>query len=186
MNSTNNYLSALVGTSADAMTNLYKVEITDALASAPLLQSMSVRLKNFTPPAFQRATTAIHYQTINIDEPTADYVGNRQFQLVFRLDENFELYQYLLARKGRVSDPSTGYAGTSINAGMTVVVKALATDPTIFTEDPDTYKKLWKYEYCWVQDVKLSPFSYQSSQPMTVTATINFWKWQDPIDLGDL
>ena len=93
MKDSNNYLTSLINTGADAMTNLYCVTFTDSSASDALRQGMTIRLKNFTPPTFTRLSAPVHYQTAFHDQPLAGYSGNRQFQLVFRLDEYYDVYK---------------------------------------------------------------------------------------------
>lgn len=183
MKDSNNYLTSLINTGADAMTNLYCVTFTDSSASDTLRQGMTIRLKNFTPPTFTRLSAPVHYQTAFHDQPLAGYSGNRQFQLVFRLDEYYDVYKYLLNKKGKIVNPSTSYAGGDVDNGMTIEVKAYIESTDNEIGDTAAYEKMWKYEYCWVQEVKLSQLAYTTNAPMTVTATINFWKWQDPEDL---
>ena len=50
-----------------------------------------------------------------VDRPNAKVELNRQFDITFRVDSNYEVYKKLILQEKSTFDPSVGYTATNID-----------------------------------------------------------------------
>ncbi len=193
---TNTHLQDLIGVGSDAMSNLYYLEFSGSFldGDTDLKVGMRVRTKDFAPPTFsQNQKNTVHYMTVSEDLPVPAVSGEKSLSLNIRLDENYEVYSFLLRQQAVTSIANLGYAGTDVpdseNGGFRIDVYAFdrgANSDLEATSNPDDlsgYKKLYNFEYCWVKSISGLNYTYDSPSPITLTVNIGFFAYDDPMNL---
>lgn len=174
----NTQISALLATGADAMDNLFDVDITlpDAiLAVTPAGRiPFGLRCLGFEPPKFTLKTYDAPYKTMKIKRSAGKIEGDRSFKLQFRLDAYYQIYRLLLAWRDAVMQPATGYASSGINKGDSEgnsfygqVAVAAADSPIAQPKSVDGYK---------VQGVTQDVIVGSQSMSSGLTASLN-WRF---------
>lgn len=119
-------ITALHSIGADAMDNLYDVDITlpqiiidniaaNKLGSPELIQThFRLRSEGFTPPKFTQKKYEVRYKTVGMNRPAARVDGERSFQITFRVDAYYLVYHALLAWRSLLFEPSVGYASPAL------------------------------------------------------------------------
>lgn len=182
LDGTNNYITALVGASADAQGNLYKIGFSGG-AFTDLAESLTIRVDNFTPPATSQDKYDVKFVTASIPRPRAKVNVTRNFGLAFRVDANYTVYKALLEQQKVTFNAARSYVATDIqplyesNKLFDVTVEMI--DDGVTTEEDNSTKPLYKFDGCWISTI--SPISYKtgSSDPASVNFTINFLKMND-------
>lgn len=191
---TSDSLSSLINAGADAMSNLYyiKINAADPDDDSVLDTSLTIRSSNFTPPAFTHPVHTVNYMTTSSDIPSTAITGEKSFTLSFRMDANYDLYKYLLRQQANTSIGNLAYAATDVPTypGNGMMVTVYAMDKALIDQDQvnpeemsENFVELWKFKYCWVGHVSQPTFSYENSNPIQIDAKINFWDFEDPMNL---
>lgn len=193
----NFYIKTLIDAGADAMSNLYYVEFelgNDAETKVGTNLGLTVRSGEFTPPAAftQSVDNEIHFLTSSLTVPTAQYTGDRSFDISFRLDENYKVYSYLKALQGKTSNAGTGFAGMFIpgeldNNKSSFDVKVYAfkakSNPD-YMPDNDYLggNKILMYHFqkCWISKLTGIDYSYDSPGPLSITASFGCQYYSGP------
>lgn len=194
LNNTNNYLSSLVGAGADAMTNLYYVKFidSDTNSDASLSTALTVRTSDISLPAASHTTSSRSYLTVSMDAPKAEISIDKKLDITFRLDENYEVYKYLLNKQAPTSIGNAGYASNVIEKDALTIQIFTLTKAISSVEDaevggitsiPTNYTKVYEFRDCWVSSISLDAFSYSNSNELTVKASIYFCEYDDPQSL---
>jgi len=217
----NSQITALLSLGADAMDNLYDVHIRfpgavyDPMSNNQDLpvfggeeekihNAFALRCQGFEPPKFTLKTYEIRYKTIGLKKPAARIDGERVFKLQFRVDAYYSIYRGLLAWRGLVMQPSTGFASNAAfpddsGAGQyfgTVDVVALdspvlggkgyqaekdsGVTSGVTTSLGNGLGLRWTFDRVWLIDVEDPKFKAGSGETMMVTATFGFGEYTDP------
>jgi hypothetical protein len=123
MGSLTTNVSALLNVGADAMQNLYDIEIgfpaklniSDAEDNS-FQKALMIRSAGFTPPAFNVKMYDVKYKTITIKRVAPEITGNREFKISFRLDAYYNIYKSFLKWRAQKYVPSTGFASNVIDS----------------------------------------------------------------------
>ena len=183
-----NILTSLYNSGADSYKNLYlaKFSLTNSGytddAHKKFLDSLSVRCSGFNPPEYEQSEYTVKFMNVSIPKPAPKISVTRNFKLIFRLDDNYDVYKYLLELQKETFDYANSVTKVDINALDTsgkllnVEVYSMSGDMVdVVSEDSVlTTKLLFKYNKCWIDNVTLSDYSHSSTDPMTVTASINY------------
>ena len=199
ISNTNNYLSSLINAGADAMTNLFYVKFSGGLVDE-IAPSLIVRLSDISLPTATQETFTINYMTTSLDVPKADISIDKKLDITFRLDSNYELYQYLLKQQALTSIPNLGYASniapdepllSSTNpnkdSGLEIKLYSMKTEVKAGNqespqEDNTTpnYQLMYTFKYCWISEITPPSYSYSNSDALTVKASFYFYEYSDP------
>lgn len=124
-----NQVASLLSLGADAMDNMFDVTITPpkGLTSSQNFSSqalswkdpkfthdLTIRADGFQPPKFNIKTYKVAYKAVEVDRPATKIEGERQFEITFRLDANYQAYKFLAAWKSLIVQASTGYATNAL------------------------------------------------------------------------
>lgn len=178
------YLQTLVKNSADAQSNLFEIVFTGHSQSALYnanTTNLSVRTNKFTPPATVHESYEVKYVTATIPRPKAMTKVTRNFTLDFRVDANYEIYTMLLKQFSRTFQPVLGFATNDIQAIQDRLfdVKVNVINEGVIDTNP-TSETAFIFEDCWISNMTPIAFKTGSSDPATVTLTINFLRMKDP------
>lgn len=125
----NSQITALLQMGADAMDNLYDVIITpptqldadqnsvDAIR-VPVETQLRLRAQGFDPPKFSQDLYEVRYKTVGMKRPAPAIKGDRQFQVTFRVDANYQIYKLFLKWRGLFYVPDTGFATNALPGEM--------------------------------------------------------------------
>lgn len=122
----------LMNSGADAMNNIFDVLITFPTgldSDGSFQQKARVRLKgDWNPPEPETGTYDIEYHGVAITRPKTTMTLDRKFELTFRLDASYELYNRFISWHNYATDPNTGsFADTITEDAMgSIVVRQLA------------------------------------------------------------
>lgn len=202
LNNSTTWLSSLIESGADAMTNLYYADFSgSSMIGNDDLEGYTVRLSNISGlPAFSHKTETKKFMTVDFDAPVNNFDFEKKLTLEFRLDQNYELYTKLVKIMGQTSKPSQGYATTRITPhdnteqkkidaqnNLKITIKIPVDIPKeeegAFNEGYGNtdFKTLYEFTYCWVSKVSgLESFSYDNSGARTVKAEVYYYDWSGP------
>lgn len=169
------YLSDLINLGADAQSNLYELKFTGGIFSADT--DITIRNAGISLPERKQSTHDVSYLTTSVTLPGASYEDTKTVSITFRLDQNYSIYRKLLKQQKKVYGPSTSYANASAkDATFDISVYAI-TD-----QNPNGVRKVGMYilKNCYIKAVKQNTtFSYDSSEPITITADIWYQQRED-------
>jgi hypothetical protein len=201
--------TVLLNSGIDAFSNLYDVFIYPPTSNASPVASVyfSVRAMEFQPPELYLATTQVDYKSVQLTRQTPQIEGERKFQIKFRLDSDYHLYDALLRWKHIWVDPSGGTSvlpgGLSDNfsdlktlvSNQTdnkygrVVVKAYNASTNInnysdLTGIDRTISALWEFKDVICMKVGTPSFQRNNPEAVIVTAEFLFGRMLEP-NTGD-
>ena len=190
--STTTYIDDLIGQGPDALSNLYYIEFEGGeFKDSTTVQKLKVRAGDFKAPAFSQTTDKKNFMTVSVDMPKPEIQGDKKLSFTFRVDENFEIYQKLVAQKRKTSISNLGYVNPYVNREENnFAVKVYAYIEGISRSnaagigvDYSNYKLLYKFYNCWIRTLDGLTFTYDNSTPLTVKVEISFQKFDDPENL---
>lgn len=184
LSSSNNYYSTLFSNSNDAMSAMFKVYFLNGYFEG---DDKTVRCTGFQIANLKQMEYTKRYITAYVDAPAPKIDGEKKFNITFRLDENYDIYQDLLDWRNVLVKPSRSAVDVDLkgNESKFCDIKVFRIGNNGGEEGIATYGK------CWCTDVALGGYTYGTSKPQTVTATIyyktvNDWSNADSgIYLGD-
>lgn len=197
-NSSSSWLTTLINTGADAMTNLFYVDFKSAAGLEDEYKPMfTMRVDDISGlPNPKHKSETKRFMTVDVDVPVCDFDIDKKLTLKFRLDVNYKVYEKLLKLQSGTFIPSKGLATTVIDAlsktpsGENLfnidvkVAQNLPTYETAVKDDSDydgQFKTLYSFNYCWISKISgVESFSYDNSSAMTVTAEIYYYNWRGP------
>lgn len=194
---TNNLLT-LLNSSYDSFSNLYSIALTTAPdgLTAPLLTSGSdIRVMNFKVPSLRLGEYENHYKTVSLPRFNAQITGEREFELRFRIDANWDLYKELKAWKDLFIKLSTDEINFGIYNNVTgtlgnyakVTVTALKSTTEALSSDGDsttTNPIEWVFDHVLLYDLVEPVFNRESSVPVEITAKFLFGEFIPPTYAG--
>lgn len=184
-----NILTELYNSGADAYKNLYlvKFSLTNSDYNTDdnhkkFLDSLSVRCSGFNPPEYEQNEYTVKFMNVSIPKPAPKIKVTRNFKLTFRLDENYDVYKYLLELQKETFDYANSVTKTDINALdgsgklLTIDVSVIKDDMVSVGTGTGTCKTelLFTYNKCWIDNISLSDYSHSGTEPMTVDVSINY------------
>ena len=175
-------IQALIGTGADAATNLFDVFITFPWDDA---ETVMVRADGFAVPNASNGGYDIKYHGNTLKRPITEVTFNRTFELNFRSDAAYALHASFIKWQQAVVDPVNGGIGNYPAALGKVKVRALAGNYTAAEEgktlvdDAGAIKSsetnpVWTFDQVWVADVKQPSFSSESASQFKFGVTFYF------------
>lgn len=188
----NTAVSALLHAGADAMDNIFDVQIIwEALL--PLTEereNIRLRCLTFTPPKFSVKTTNFVYKNYKVTKPLAEIEGDRTFTLSFRVDANYEQYKKLYEWQASTFVPSKIYTSSKIPVDKlaTVRVCSLAAPAEIqsvgskplYEVLPLNQLSIWEFSDVWITEVGQPSYSYNKGDPVEISASFTFGEAKDP------
>lgn len=182
------YINSLIKAGSDVMHNLYFLKFSGCLIE-DISTALTVRVQDFTPPVFTMGNDEKHYLTTSVSLPSASISGDKSLSFTFRLDSNYQVYEYLLKQQ---SSTLTGNIGWAINrvpkdveAEGGLIITAYAFDRSL-GDNPDeeeNYSKLYTFKYCYITGLSGLAYSYDNVSPLTIKADIKFLDYEDPMNL---
>ena len=205
----NSQVSALLQLGADAMDNLFDVDINPPAAVSAVEPTgrspFTLRCLGFAPPKFTLSTYDIPYKTRKIKRSAGRIDGDRSFQLQFRLDAYYIVYRLLLAWRSAQMQPATGFAGSALNVEDSNHKSFLGGSIFVTAADSPVYRSLtnkyaqapgitsgevggtgstaslnWSFEDVWVIDVDNPKFIAGSGEVQIISATFGFGSYMEP------
>ena len=183
LNTANNYLQDLIAAGNDAHGNLYKLVFSGGVFSdSSTSQSMSIRTSSFTPPDIQLEKYTVKYVTAYVDWPKTEIKVTRNFNIEFRMDQNWSVYRKLQEQKNKTLNASHAFAATNLEAIENELFKVTVyvADEGMKSEQVDLLsKKLYEFDHCFVTKIDSPKFTQGTSNSLKVTCTINFLEMYD-------
>lgn len=169
------YLQDLINLGADAQANLYELKFYGGIFSSDT--DITIRNAGISLPERKQGTHDINYLTTSVTLPKASYEDSKTLSITFRLDQNFDIYKKLLEQQKKVYGPSTSYANASAkDATFNISVYAITGQSSNGISEVGMYR----LKNCYIKAIKQNTaFSYDSSEPITVTADIWYQKRED-------
>ncbi len=192
ISNTSSYLSTLIGAGEDAHQNLYYVKFfgSSDFANVDMFNALKVRADDISLPTPSHGTDSISYMTVSMDRPNASYEIDKSISITFRVDDNYDIYKFLLDRQAKTSKANLGYAGDYVQGTsnyFSIAVYAMVQPVTTEAqEDPTTtasaagFRMLYSFRNCWIPSINGLSFSYSGSTVQKVTAKIFFWDYLEP------
>ena len=186
-NKTNQYITSLIETGADAMKNLYYLEFQGGILE-DISQSLKVRVSDFKPPTASQSTHSVQFMTVSMDLPSADISIDKSLSFSFRLDDNYNIYKYLLAQQATTLNGNKGFATNQVpdnsDSGNGFTIKAYIFDRTLGNDmdDEACYRNMYTFRYCWISGISGLQYSYDSNNPITLSVSVKFLDFDDPMN----
>lgn len=160
------FLQTLINTGPDAMSNLYQASFlfpntTSSIAS--LLNNMSCRITNFTPPSLSTSTTDVPYLGTNITIEAPGVNTDKRLSLSLRIDDDYSIYKFI--KKSLSVTPT----------GNFYPLKGNLFELTVTSYRPNFERQLeavntWKFYDC--RFVNENPITFDYSNAGAITTTI--------------
>lgn len=185
-------LQALIEAGADAQTNMYDISLEFADWNA------TVRADGFDIPDVEVATYDTSYHGVKYTRVKTEQTFERSFDLTFRMDAKYGLYQAFTSLLAWHVNPNTGgVANANIDKVGTVKVKTvdsaivaadigsnlsgspaglteyLSTSATTAGQIGDTTME-WVFKNCYVTKVSMPKFKTEGADNVTFTVTFKF------------
>lgn len=186
-------IANLLASSFDAFSNLYTVTILDNDTDRASLVS-DLRIEGFKAPAITLGEYDLHYKTVNITRNNAMFTGEREFELKFRVDNDYVAYESLKTWRNllyNISEDKVFLGSFSSVARLPykiVRVKAYtgtgADDGNLVTAYGDVVK--WEFKQVLLYELSEPNFTRANSEPVSVTAKFSFGEMITAISSGSL
>jgi len=200
-------LTTILSSGPDAFTNLWDVEITFPTnfkgtrtntytdGTAGTAQRVSVRASGFTPPEGSITPYTVAYKGVSIQRPGATIEMTRTFDITFRMDANYALYQDLLAWKNLIVRPSgdgditfgnvlsTAIPNSETEGTVKIRAYSSSATSTLSTKNSDNLPQVGsEWIFSSVVCVKAGAPAYQRADSGAVEVTASFWfgSFQEP------
>lgn len=193
----NNYITTLLNHSSDAQGNLFYVTFSPTTAMSGSdgsgVEDMTIRCSGINIPATEQGTYSVKFMNATVDRPNAKVELNRQFDITFRVDSNYEVYRKLILQERVTFDPIKGYTATNIDdktnlfdisVSVPKITKDTANTPAGEATKEGTienFEELFRFKHCWISSVDNVSYKYGSSDPLTVKATIQYIYFEDDL-----
>lgn len=172
----NNYLTTLFNAGNDAQSNLYTVSITGGGLEDDMTTSLMIRADGFTEPQIDQQSYDTRFLIAKVSRPRAKINVTKTFNLTFRVDSNYQVYQVLQAKANMMANANSTSHSVNIDVdvikedNMIVQVDAITGDKTL---------TLGKYKYCWITSIDPVSFKQGTSDPLSVRATFYYLEHED-------
>ena len=169
------YLQDLINLGADAQANLYELKFYGGIFSSDT--DITIRNAGISLPERKQNTHDVSYLTTSVTLPGASYEDAKTVSITFRLDQNYSIYKKLLEQQKKVYGPSTSYANASAtNATFNISVYAVTSQAS----NGASLVGMYRLKNCYIRAVKQNTaFSYDNSEPITITADIWYQQRED-------
>lgn len=187
-----NNIQILLESGFDAFSNLYSVSIIPP-PNVGLPLSAEIRANDFKPPTLTLGEYDTHLRTANITRVNAKFTGDREFQLQFRIDSNWSLYEALKKWKRKYVDIGNDevYLGSLSEVSAfsemygTVTVRAFETNNHALTNmGTESESIVWIFKQVMLYDIIEPNFVRNSSEPIMITCKFLFGEYESLPDLG--
>lgn len=174
--SSNDYLSTLINTGADAQNNLYELTFKlykgNAVENLSIIEELKVRTEKFDTPKLGANTKKFVYQNIEVEKLLPSSSLEKRLNLDFRLDANYKLFNALkstlpINAKGEYDNPSYYW---------TITASAL-------NANNNDYEVVctWLFNKCYLVDLSSFNYSYNSSNAITIRSSFVY----DYVTIGE-
>lgn len=181
-----NNIQILLNSGFDAFSNLYSVLLFPP--NGDIIPE--VRVKDFKAPTLQLGEYDNHYKTANLTRVNAQFTGDREFELTFRIDNYWNLYDTLKTWRRTYLDIGTDevYLGTFSNINDlnnsdiygNVIVKVFEGSSGLnngLLETDYSNTVLWNFKQVMLYDLIEPQFTRGSSNPVEVTGKFIFGEY---------
>jgi len=181
-----NNIQILLNSGFDAFSNLYSVLLFPP--NGDIIPE--VRVKDFKAPTLQLGEYDNHYKTANLTRVNAQFTGDREFELTFRIDNYWNLYDTLKTWRRTYLDIGTDevYLGTFSNINAlnnsdiygNVIVKVFEGSSGLnngLLETDYSNTVLWNFKQVMLYDLIEPQFTRGSSNPVEVTGKFIFGEY---------
>lgn len=181
-------IQLLLNSGFDAFSNLYKVQFLLVPTGAGSPDKFpEIRIKDFKAPTLALGEYEQHFKTISLTRVNAQFVGEREFELTFRIDDNWTLYNSLKSWRKLYVDVGKDavYMGLHSNVANSSVYGEVQV--SVFngktlqngTSDLD-YSDIvyWKYKNVILYEMTEPTFSRASSAPVEITCKFLFGEYK--------
>lgn len=180
----NSAIQAMLASGADAQKNMFDAWITFPWAADDEVP-ISVRCADFEIKEAKVKTEQRGYHGTSVDVPTTGIEFDRGFDLTFRLDASYSLYQQFITWHQTVADPVNGGVANWATSTGKVRVQALsgtyaATSVNTYLDTKTTYaiadnddNAEWTFYDVWVTGVGQPKFQ-GGAEGGNLTYTVNF------------
>lgn len=165
---TSGFLSTLINTGPDAMSNLYRAtflfpNMTSNVTG--LTDAMTCRISNFTPPQKTSATTSVPYMGTSIMIETPGGTIDRSSSFSLRHDENYALYKFIRSSQS-LKENGDYFKGNAPLFELTIEAYASSTDELAYDA-----VHTWKFHDCRFTSVAPVSFTYDNSSALSSNVT---------------
>jgi len=181
-----NNIQILLNSGFDAFSNLYEVSIIPPGENPILLPE--IRAKDFKAPTLQLGEYEQHFKTASLTRLNAQYMGDREFELTFRIDNTWDLYNALKEwRKTYVNIGSDevylgSYSNTVNNPDIygQVTVRVFKASKGLnngLTSTDYSDEVVWEFYQVMLYDLTEPQFTRGSSNPVEITCRFIFGEY---------
>lgn len=183
-----NNIQLLVNSGFDAFSNLYDVEISPPSILGgvdPNIQNTyKVRALDFKPVNLTLGEYKAHYKTVDLTRLNAQFTGEREFSIRFRVDANWRLYALAKKWKALYSKISTDevYLGTLSDKAVSdpnqvygyIKVYGYKSATGLSSTGSKDDQLYWEYKQVMLYDVVEPQFTRATSNPVDIECKFLF------------
>ena len=181
----NSAIQAMLASGADAQKNMFDVWVTFPWSPDDEVV-LSTRASDFAIKEAEVGEEVRNYHGTSVKVPTTSITFDRSFELKFRLDASYSLYQQFITWHQTVADPVNGGVANWANSTGKVRVQALtgtyaATSVNTYIDTKTTYaiadsddNAEWTFYDVWVKKVSQPQFAGGDGGALDYSVTFNF------------
>ena len=170
------HVDVIYQTGDDALANQFEVDISSLANLFNIPDPLTFRTVSCNIPGYQVGKYTVDYKTQRLTKPSGKIETPNEFQLSFRADKYWTVYQAILAWKRYVADEESGAMAEDVGAisgsstfRTDIIVKAIDSNDVV------TYEG-WKFHLAWPSIVGDVAFEQASGDPIIVPITFDFVK----------
>lgn len=166
------FISTLMGTGADAYSNLFKATLTFKEIGVPRLsnatsQEMSFRITSFPQtPSRDVVTQEIPYMGVSVSIPVFGSTLKRSSSFIMRVDENYSIYEKLRDLQC-LTDDGVFQKLDANKCNLKIEVFRPSQDTSSIYDYVPIYE--WNFYDCYITTVSPIAYNYESSNAITTT-----------------
>lgn len=183
LNKTSNYLGTLVAQGNDAHSNIFLANFSaKGVEDDKIITLGTIRCDGFTQPSASQDSYTVKFLNIHIDRPRAKVSMDKYFDLTFRVDGNYQMYKMLKYLQGLNVNENKDQNLSNIN--LAGIEGQALTISVVVPGKNGANITLFNAKGCWIESVTPVAFKQGTSDPIKVTARINYLypeDWQGEI-----
>lgn len=180
-------IQLLLNSGFDAFSNLYKVQFIKVPTEVgPESNFPEIRIKDFKAPTLALGEYEQHFKTTSLTRVNAQFVGDREFELTFRIDDNWTLYDKLKSWRKLYVDVGKdavymGLHSNSVSYPQGEVKVSVFNGNALQNGTIDSNYKTdvyWYYKNVILYEITEPSFSRATSSPVEITCKFLFGDYE--------
>jgi len=162
-------IDQLIELGDDQISSQFKLEFPTGLPGGGNPDNLSMRAdQSFDPPERRTGKYSVFYQGQKIEKTNVVEETDKTFELQFRCDQEWDIYNALDSWFKLTYDEENGTASNDADTRTDMVLRAIGTNKTS--------KKTIKYVGVKIESIKINEFNHETGDPLRITCNFIYYK----------